>query len=106
MLRLFADPANRFAASAIGGIVGVGVGTTVERLPGQGPLSFARGAEIVVDVDQQLAESGQYIVLGAILDVFLAGYASLNSFTRLTLRDTYRHVLHRWPARLGLHECL
>ena len=106
MLRLFADPANRFAASIIGGIVGISVSTIVERLPGQGPLSFARGAEVVVDVDQQLAESGQYVVLGAILDVFLAGYASLNSFTRLTLRDTYRHVLHRWPARLGLHECL
>ena len=106
LLALFSDPKNRFAGPVVAGVIGASVETAVARLPGSGPLSFARGADIVLDVDQALAESGQYFALGAILDVLLAGYASVNSFTRLTLRDARGHVLHRWPARAGVHECL
>jgi type VI secretion system protein ImpG len=106
LLTLFVEPQNRFAGATIAGLVGASVTTAVERLPGPGPLSFARGADVVLDVDRHLIESGQYFALGAILDALLAGYASVNSFTRISLRDPRGHVLHRWPARLGLHECL
>lgn len=106
VLGLLADSRNRFAGSILAGLVGMHVASTVERIPGSGPLAFARGARITLDVDQNLADSGLYIVLGALLDRFLAGYASVNSFTQLALRDTRRHVLHVWPVRMGLHECL
>lgn len=106
MLGLLADPRNRFAGSVLAGLAGLHVDTAYERIPGSGPLAFARGARITLDVDQNLADSGVYVVLGGLLDTFLAGYASLNSFTQLVLRDTRRHVLHTWPVRLGLHPCL
>ena len=106
LLALFAEPHNRFAASILAGIAGARVNSSVERLPGSGPLAFARGADVVLDVDRNLADSGQYFPLGTILDTLLAGYASVNSFTRLSLRDPRGQLLHRWPVRLGLHECL
>lgn len=106
LLALFAEPNNRFAGSIIAGITRAAVNASVERLPGSGPLAFARGADVALDVDRNLADSGQYFALGAILDVLLAGYASVNSFSRLSVRDTRGQLLHRWPVRLGLHECL
>lgn len=106
MLGLFADPRNRFAGTVLAGIVGLQVEAAVERIAGTGPLAFARGARITLDVDQHLADSGQYAVLGALLDRFLTGYASVNSFSQLILRDPRQHVLHVWPVRMGLHGCL
>jgi type VI secretion system protein ImpG len=50
----------------------------------------ARGTQVEMEFDeQQFAGSGLY-VFAAVLDRFLAGYASMNSFSQLTARSTLR----------------
>jgi len=67
----------------------------------------ARGTQVEMEFDeQQFAGSGLYL-FAAILDRFLAGYASMNSFSQLTGRSTLRkEVLGKWPPRAGTQALL
>ena len=65
-------------------------------------LSPARGTAVTVDLDeQQFAGSSAYL-FGAVLDRFLGGYASINSFAQLTVFSNQRkEAMNTWPARAG-----
>ena len=67
----------------------------------------ARGTKVEMEFDeQQFAGSGLYLFT-AILDRFLAGYASMNSFSQLTARSTLRkEALGKWPPRAGTQALL
>ena len=67
----------------------------------------ARGTQVEMEFDeQQFAGSGLYL-LAAVLDRFLAGYASMNSFSQLTARSTLRkEALGKWPPRAGTQALL
>ena len=41
------------------------------------------------------------MILGAVLDRFLAEYSSINSFTETVIASTQRGVIMRWPPRSG-----
>jgi type VI secretion system protein ImpG len=67
----------------------------------------ARGTlvEMLFD-EQQFTGSGLYL-FAAVLDRFLAGYASMNSFAQLTARSTLRkEELGKWPPRAGTQALL
>jgi type VI secretion system protein ImpG len=67
----------------------------------------ARGTQVEMEFDeQQFAGSGVYL-FAAVLDRFLAGYASMNSFSQLTARSTLRkEALGKWPPRAGTQALL
>jgi type VI secretion system protein ImpG len=67
----------------------------------------ARGTHVEMEFDeQQFTGSGLYL-FGAVLDRFLAGYASMNSFAQLTARSTLRkEALGKWPPRAGTQALL
>ena len=44
------------------------------------------------------------MVLGTVLERFFARYASLNSFTQLTLVSQTRGEIKRWKPRIGLRS--
>ncbi len=67
----------------------------------------ARGTQVEMEFDeQQFAGSGLYL-FSAVLDRFLASYASMNSFSQLTARSSLRkEVLGKWPPRAGTQALL
>ncbi|MGA2219475.1 MAG: type VI secretion system baseplate subunit TssF, partial [Terracidiphilus sp.] len=67
----------------------------------------ARGTQVEMEFDEQhFAGSGLYL-FAAVLDRFLASYASMNSFSQLTARSTLRkEVLGKWPPRAGTQALL
>ncbi|KIE41133.1 type VI secretion system baseplate subunit TssF [Geobacter anodireducens] len=66
-----------------------------------------RGSEIVLTLrGDHFAGPGDLFLFGAVLDRFLGGYASLNSFTRLTVRESVREEVYSWPPRLGHRQLL
>lgn len=67
----------------------------------------ARGTQVEMSFDeQQFAGSGLYL-FSAVLDRFLAGYASMNSFSQLTAHSTLRkEPLGKWPPRAGTQALL
>jgi type VI secretion system protein ImpG len=61
-----------------------------------------RGREIRIKVRQDhFAGPGDMYLFGCVLDHFLGGYASVNTYTRLTFIETTREVTYQWPMRLS-----
>ena len=70
------------------------------RLPGQGAI--CRGIDVTIELDARRLEGNGAFLFASVLDRFLGLYASLNSFTRLTVRLQGREdVLRRFPPRAG-----
>jgi type VI secretion system protein ImpG len=67
----------------------------------------ARGTLVEMELDeQQFAGAGAYL-FSAVLDRFLAGYCSMNSFSQLTARTSQRkEEMARWPPRAGAQALL
>ncbi len=65
-------------------------------------LAPARGTAVEIELDEQQFTGGSAFLFSAVLDRFLAGYASMNSFAQLTARSNLRkEPMHTWPARAG-----
>ncbi|MCO8121093.1 type VI secretion system baseplate subunit TssF [Stieleria sp. TO1_6] len=67
-----------------------------------GGSTLCRGLDIDLLIDEERLSSGGAYLLGSVLERFLSLYASINSFTRTTLRSSLREQeIARWPARSG-----
>ncbi len=61
-----------------------------------------QGRQIDLTLDPQgFSGPGDMYLFGSVLDSFLAAYAGLNTFTRLTVSDTLKKESFSWPERLG-----
>ncbi|MCL5271067.1 MAG: type VI secretion system baseplate subunit TssF [bacterium] len=61
-----------------------------------------RGRSILITMDEDhYAGEGDMYLLADVLSEFFALYASLNSFTQLTVRGIRRGEVYQWPRRLG-----
>ncbi len=99
MLHLYA--ADPKIESQIDGIRRVGSRPALARSPGTGPVSFIRGIDVDLTLDEdRFAGYGTFLFASAV-EQFLARYVSLNSFTRLTLHTEQRGEIMRWPIRPG-----
>jgi type VI secretion system protein ImpG len=66
-----------------------------------GGYHAARGIEVTLTFDERAFEGSGVMLLGAVLDRFLAEYASINSFTQVVIRSDQRNVIKTWPPRTG-----
>ena len=71
-----------------------------------GPISFGRGLEIGLQLDESAFEGSGVFLLGAVLDRFFAKYVSINSFTETVVKTTDRGEIVRWPIRTGQRALL
>jgi type VI secretion system protein ImpG len=66
-----------------------------------------RGQDVGLEArHDHFASQGDLFLFGCILDHFLGSYASINTFTRLTLREVITGETYQWPARLGDHPLI
>ena len=76
------------------------------RLPIPGPVTFGRGLQIVLTLEEgAFAGTGVYL-LGAVLEQFFARYVSINAFTECVLATPSRGEIKRWPPRIGQRHLL
>jgi type VI secretion system protein ImpG len=106
-LYLFPEGSDRTATLAnkkrIGGI------ENVQAKPSDRIVSgiMLRGQEILLNIRQdQFASQGDMFLFGCVLDQFLGGYASINSYTRLSIQEVMKGDTYQWPARLGDHPLI
>jgi type VI secretion system protein ImpG len=103
-LRLYGPPNDVSWLHQIDGLRSLQARPVVRRLPFAGPLSFGRGTELVLEVDEHSFQGASAFLLGSVLEVYFARHASINSFTQLTLKSAQRGVIKAWPPRLGLRQ--
>ena len=106
LLELYAAAGDASARKQIDGVRSVGVTRVVRRLPTPGPLTFGRGLEITVGIDELAFEGGSAYLLGAVLNQFFARHVSINSFTETVLRSHVRGEIKRWMPQWGARPTL
>lgn len=61
-----------------------------------------RGQEIKLRIRQDhFASAGDLFLFGCVLDHFLGGYASVNTYTRFSIQEILKGDIYQWPARIG-----
>jgi type VI secretion system protein ImpG len=106
LLTLYADPNDAAAMRQVEGVRNVSYQPVVRRMPMIGPISYGRGLEITLTVDDASFEGAGVISLGAVLERFFSRYVSLNSFTQLRLQSSARGAVKTWPVRVGGRQLL
>jgi len=106
LLGLYSDLADPQVRKQINGVISAKCHSIVRHLPAPGPISFARGLEATVTLDEAAFEGTGAFLLGAVLETFFAKYASINSFVETAIRSIERGEIMRWPARLGRRHIL
>ena len=76
------------------------------RLPIPGPISFGRGLEITVTLDETAFEAGGMYLLGTLLTEFFRKYVSINHMTETIVITDRKTEVARWPVKVGLRPQL
>lgn len=92
------DPAMR---RQIDGITDVRSRSIIRRIPGGGQMAVARGSCITITFDDASFEKGRMFLFAAVVERFLAEFATINSFTETIAQSPGEGVIARWPARIG-----
>ena len=106
LLMLYADESERAIRKQIEGIRSLASRPVVRRIPAQGPITFGRGLEVAVTLDEAAFEGTGVFLLGAVLEQFFARYVAINSFTETVVRAAGRGEVIRWPVRTGRRHTL
>jgi type VI secretion system protein ImpG len=106
VLELYAPSSDVSAKRQIEALRSVRVQPIVRRLPGAGVLTFGRGIEIVIEVDELAYEGASAFLFGAVLQQFLARHVSINSFVEVVLRSVSRGEINRWVPTWGKRPIL
>jgi type VI secretion system protein ImpG len=72
----------------------------------QGKITYARGMQITITLDEQAFEGGSAFLFGSVLERFFSQYTSINSFTQTIIRTLERGEIMKWPVRKGKQQSL
>lgn len=101
MLSLFADQSDGATERQIRGIEGLSTRPVTRMIRRADGFYPARGTEVRISFDEEAWEGSGILVIGALIDRFLADYAPVNSFTQTVIVSRQRGQLHVWPPRTG-----
>ena len=101
LLALYCHPADVSAQRQVEGVRSVSSKAITRRMPTPGPITFGRGLQITVTMDDAAFEGAGAFVLGGVLNHFFAQYVSINGFTETIIKTVARGEIMRWPARGG-----
>lgn len=101
LLTLFCDVSSQVTARQIQGIKGLSTRPVTRTIRRGGGFHAARGVEVTIRFDERAFEGSGIVLIGAVLDRFLAEYAPVNSFTQVALVSDQRGPVRLWPPRTG-----
>ena len=101
ILRLYAQAGDAGAQRQVDGVRAVQLKQVVRRLPMPGPITFGRGVEVKVEVDDLSFEGASAFLLGCVLERFVARHVSMNGFTQMRLHSTGRGDILTGRPRCG-----
>ncbi|WP_182869841.1 type VI secretion system baseplate subunit TssF [Stieleria mannarensis] len=106
LLALYSDTNNVMTGKQIDAVRSIDSTPVTRPLPSSGPLSFGRGLELTLTLDETGFEGTGAFLMAAVLNEFFAKYVSINSFTETVFRTTERGEVTRWPAKMGRRHAL
>lgn len=106
MLRLYSDSRDNAVQKQVDGLLLIESMPIVRRIPTSGPITYGRGLELTLTLDEESFEGVGVFLLASVLEQFFAKYVSINSFTETVLRTRQRQEITRWPTRIGRRHIL
>jgi type VI secretion system protein ImpG len=106
LLELYAAGSDGSMLKQVEGLRSVRTQPIVRRLPMSGPITFGRGLQIDLEVDEFAFQGLSAFLFGAVLDRFFARHVSINAFAETTLRSQGRGEIMRWVPRCGTRPIL
>ncbi len=85
----------------INGILSIQAKPVTRRLPIPGPISFGRGLEIRLVMEEAAFEAGGMFLFGSVLEEFFSKYVSINNLTETVVYSDRDIEIGRWPVRMG-----
>jgi len=101
LLRLYAGVSDPVVAKQVEGVQGVVVKSVIRRVDSLGPVTFVRGSEVTIKLDETAFEGAGIFLLGAVMERFFTRYASINTFTETVIVSQQRGEVMRWPIQTG-----
>ena len=102
LLSLYCQAGDLNAQRQIEGVRSITASSVTRRMPSPGPITFGRGLQVTLTLDDAAFEGPGAFLLGAVLSQFFAQYVSINSFTETVVRTLARGEIMRWPAKGGV----
>jgi type VI secretion system protein ImpG len=90
LLRLYTHGGDAGAQRQVDGVRSVQLKQVVRRLPMPGPITFGRGVELRIEVDDLSFEGASAFLLGCVLERFMARHVSMNGYTQTKLFSVNR----------------
>lgn len=100
-LALYGPPDDASARKQIDGILSIRSERVTRRVPGLDRMAIATGHRIRVKLDQGAFDRERLFLFSAVLERFLAEFASINSFTETWVESSTEGEIVKWPPRMG-----
>lgn len=100
-LALYGRQDDAFMRRQIDGVLGIHSSPISRRVPGLDRTALARGLRIDVRLDDASFDRGRIFLFTAVIEQFLAEFATINSFTECHFKTPLEGLLVQWPPRLG-----
>ena len=106
MVGLYAPLGDRVTEKQLEGILSVSARPIVRRMSDEILSTAVRGLEVTLGFDESFFEGSNIYALGAVLERFFRGYASINAFTETVLTTEKRGEIARWRPEKGLGQMI
>ncbi|WP_175884164.1 type VI secretion system baseplate subunit TssF [Burkholderia sp. BCC0044] len=106
LLRLYVAEGNSGQGRQVESLVGVKTRPVTRKLLQSGPMTFGRGIECTLTVDETDFSGISPYLFGVVVEHWLARHVSINSFTQTELHSMQRGRIARWPVRTGTRGAL
>ena len=100
-LALYGQADDPIMRRQIDGVLSIRSRPVTRRISGAHRLAFGRGLETRIKLDDASYENGRMILFAAVLDRFLAEFASVNSFVETVFESQDQGEVVKWPSRTG-----
>ncbi|MDR3567327.1 MAG: type VI secretion system baseplate subunit TssF [Syntrophobacteraceae bacterium] len=107
ILSLYGDSSEPAVRKQVEGVLSISSKPVVRRIDvpkgvnAPIPVTFGRGLELSVLLDESAFRGSGPFLLGAVLEQFFRKYVSINSFTETIIATPERGEIMRWPVRMG-----
>ncbi|WP_158266572.1 type VI secretion system baseplate subunit TssF [Allosphingosinicella deserti] len=85
----------------IDGVLAIRSSKVMRRVPGLDRMALARGHRIRMKLDDAAFDKGGMFLFTAVLERFLAEFASINAFTECSFYSPNEGEFAQWPPRMG-----
>jgi type VI secretion system protein ImpG len=85
----------------IDGVLAISSRKVTRRVPGLDRLAVARGHRIALKLDDGAFDNSRMFLFSAVLERFLAEFATVNSFTETVVDSAIEGRIMQWPPRVG-----